>query len=130
MSSTARGCGVKYRARSSNSSYVGSCSPIQTKLSGLVRARRIASAGPETVCRSPSVYSAQSTITVPLSLRSASLAYCCYQDAGQCSALQGGGEGPRGRAVRPERALDRAVLLLDVLAEDGQRGAADGAGEV
>ncbi|MDT5025396.1 MAG: hypothetical protein QOE61_1822, partial [Micromonosporaceae bacterium] len=35
-----------------------------------------------------------------------------YQDAGQCSALQGGGEGPRGRAARPERALNRAVLLL------------------
>ncbi|MEV6370589.1 hypothetical protein AB0L86_27255 [Micromonospora musae] len=31
----------------------------------------------------------------------------CYRDAGQCSALQGGGEGPRGRVARPERALDR-----------------------
>ncbi|MGC5021792.1 low temperature requirement protein A [Micromonospora sp. DT47] len=29
-----------------------------------------------------------------------------YRDAGQCSALQGGGEGPRGRAARPERAVD------------------------
>ena len=28
-----------------------------------------------------------------------------YRDAGQCSVLQGGGEGPRGRAARPERAL-------------------------
>src|SRR6266566_119810 len=38
---------------------------------------------------------------------------CCYRDAGQCSALQGGGEGPRGRAARPERAL--AVRLVDSL---------------
>ncbi|MGC5020379.1 hypothetical protein [Micromonospora sp. DT47] len=29
-----------------------------------------------------------------------------YRDAGQCSARQGGGEGPRGRAARPERAVD------------------------
>ncbi len=36
-----------------------------------------------------------------------------YRDAGQCSALQGGGEGPRGRAARPERAL--AVRLVDSL---------------
>ena len=28
-----------------------------------------------------------------------------YQNAGQCSGLQAGGEGPRGRAARPERAL-------------------------
>ncbi|MDT5025865.1 MAG: hypothetical protein QOE61_2291, partial [Micromonosporaceae bacterium] len=55
---------------------------------------------------------------------------CRYQDAGQCSALQGGGEGLRGRAVRPERALDRAVLLLDVLAEDTERCAAHRACEV
>jgi hypothetical protein len=34
-----------------------------------------------------------------------------YQAAGQCSALQGGGEGPRGRAARPERALNRAFRI-------------------
>src|SRR5438477_9975077 len=36
-----------------------------------------------------------------------------YRDAGQCSVLQGGGEGPRGRAARPERAL--AARLVDSL---------------
>ncbi|GAA2712046.1 hypothetical protein [Actinoplanes palleronii] len=39
-----------------------------------------------------------------------------YRVTGQCSGLQPGGEGPCGRAARPERALNRAVLLLDVLA--------------
>ncbi len=39
-----------------------------------------------------------------------------YRVAGQCAALQGGGEGPRGRPARAERALDGTVLLLDVLA--------------
>jgi hypothetical protein len=36
--------------------------------------------------------------------------------------FRAGGEGPRGRAARPERALDRVVLLLDVLADDTQPG--------
>jgi hypothetical protein len=44
-----------------------------------------------------------------------SSSFGCYRDAGQCSALQGGGEGPWGRVARPERALTRLVLLLDVL---------------
>ncbi|MFI6458456.1 multicopper oxidase domain-containing protein [Streptosporangium amethystogenes] len=34
---------------------------------------------------------------------------------------QAGGEGPRGRAARPERVLNRVVLLLDVLAQDAER---------
>src|SRR3954453_23788301 len=39
-----------------------------------------------------------------------------YRDAGQCSALQGGGEGPRWEGRQgPSSALSRAVLLLDVL---------------
>lgn len=38
-----------------------------------------------------------------------------YRGAGQRSGLEAGGEGPHGRAVRPERALPRPVLLLDVL---------------
>ena len=42
--------------------------------------------------------------------------YGGYRDAGQCSALQGGGEGPRWEGRQgPSSALDRAVLLLDVL---------------
>ena len=41
--------------------------------------------------------------TVDLTLRR-------YRNAGQCSGLQAGGEGPRGRAARPERALDLVVV--------------------
>ena len=55
----------------------------------------------------------------------------CYRDAGQCSGLQAGGEGPccAGRQG-PSSALDRAVLLLDVLTHGAQRCPADGAREV
>ncbi|MEH1053965.1 molybdopterin-dependent oxidoreductase [Micromonospora sp. CPCC 206171] len=54
-----------------------------------------------------------------------------YRGAGQCSALQGGGEGPRWEGRQgPSGALDRAVLLFDVLTHGTQRCAADGAGEV
>ena len=50
---------------------------------------------------------------------------------GPVFALQGGGEGPRWEGRQgPSSALDRAVLLLDVLAHDAERCAADGAGEV
>jgi hypothetical protein len=43
----------------------------------------------------------------------------CYWNAGQCSALQGGGEGPRWEGRRGlSSALYRAVLLLDVLTHD------------
>ncbi|MGC4808764.1 S8 family serine peptidase [Micromonospora sp. DT233] len=54
-----------------------------------------------------------------------------YRDAGQCSGLQAGGEGPccAGRQG-PSSALDRAILLLDVLTHGAQRCPADGAGEV
>ncbi len=43
-----------------------------------------------------------------------------YRDAGQCAAVHGGGEGPRGEARQgPSRALaDGTVLLLDVLPHD------------
>jgi hypothetical protein len=46
-----------------------------------------------------------------------------YQDGGRgCSALQGGGEGPRWEGRQgPSSALNRAVLLLDVLTQDTQR---------
>jgi len=45
-----------------------------------------------------------------------------YRDAGQCFALQGGGEGPRGEGRQgPSCALTRLVLLLDVLTQDTQR---------
>ncbi|MEV0156464.1 hypothetical protein AB0H57_22450 [Micromonospora sp. NPDC050686] len=46
-----------------------------------------------------------------------------YRNAGQCSALQlqGGGEGPRGRAVRPERAIDRGKV--EPVSGDNQAGA-------
>ncbi|WP_220386336.1 AMP-binding protein [Frankia sp. ArI3] len=54
-----------------------------------------------------------------------------YRVAGQCSGLQAGGEGPRGKAVsRPERALNRTGLFLDVPAEHVQRRATDRPGEV
>lgn len=58
----------------------------------------------------------------------------CYRNAGQCSGLQTGGEGPRGRALSA-RACSRpglagTGLLLDVLPQNDDRGAADGAGEV
>ena len=53
-----------------------------------------------------------------------------YRVAGQCAAVHGGGEGPRGKARQgPSRAPDGTVLLLDVLPHDGQRRAADGPGE-
>jgi hypothetical protein len=42
-----------------------------------------------------------------------------YRNAGQCSALQGGGEGPRWEGRQgSSSALYRAVLLLDVLTHD------------
>jgi hypothetical protein len=54
-----------------------------------------------------------------------------YRYAGQCAAVHGGGEGPRGEARQgPSRALHGTVLLLDVLPHDGQRRPADGPGEV
>ncbi len=54
-----------------------------------------------------------------------------YLYAGQCSGLQAGGEGPRWEGRQgPGSALDRAVLLLDVLLRDDQRSPADGAREV
>ena len=54
-----------------------------------------------------------------------------YRDAGQCAAVHGGGEGPRGEARQgPSRALDGTILLLDVLPHDAQRRTADGPGEV
>ena len=55
----------------------------------------------------------------------------CYRNVGQCSALQGGGEGPRWEGRQgPGSALNRAVLLLDVLLHDAQRCPAHGPGEV
>ncbi|MBM7494706.1 hypothetical protein JOD64_005928 [Micromonospora luteifusca] len=54
-----------------------------------------------------------------------------YTVAGQCSALQGGGEGPRWEGRQgPSSALNRAVLLLDVLTHDAQRCRAHGAHRV
>jgi hypothetical protein len=54
----------------------------------------------------------------------------CYRVAGQCSALQGGGEGPRWEGRHGSSgALKRAVVLLGVLTRDTQRGAAGGACE-
>jgi hypothetical protein len=53
-----------------------------------------------------------------------------YRDAGQCAAVHGGGEGPRGEARQgSSRALDGTVLLLDVLPHDVQRRPAEGPGE-
>jgi hypothetical protein len=57
--------------------------------------------------------------------------YNSYRNAGQCSALQGGGEGPRWEGRQgPSSALSWAVLLLDVLLHDAWWCAAHGAGEV
>jgi len=54
-----------------------------------------------------------------------------YRNAGQCSGLQAGGEGPRWEGRQsPSSALNWPVLLLDVLRHDAQWCAADGAGEV
>jgi hypothetical protein len=45
-----------------------------------------------------------------------------YRVAGQCSVLQGGGEGPRWEGRQgPSSALCRVVLLLDVLTHDTER---------
>lgn len=41
-----------------------------------------------------------------------------YRNVCQCSGLQAGGEDPRGRALGPERALNRTILPLNVLAKD------------
>jgi hypothetical protein len=55
----------------------------------------------------------------------------CYRNAGQCSALQGGGEGPRWEGRQGlSSALSWMVLLLDVLLHDAWWCAAHGAGEV
>jgi hypothetical protein len=57
--------------------------------------------------------------------------YGGYRDAGQCSALQGGGEGPRWEGRQgPSSALSRTVLLLDVLLHDAQWCPGYGPGEV
>ena len=54
-----------------------------------------------------------------------------YRVAGQCSALQGGGVGPRWEGRQgPGGVLGRVVLLLDVLAYDTQRCPARRAREV
>src|SRR5687767_8930571 len=57
--------------------------------------------------------------------------YLATRNAGQCSGLQAGGEGPRWAGRQgPSSALIRAVLLFDVLLHDRERRAADGAREV
>ncbi len=62
---------------------------------------------------------------------SATLGLLGYRNAGQCSALQGGGEGSRWEGREgPSSALSRTVLLFDVLLHDAQRCPADGACEV
>ncbi len=54
-----------------------------------------------------------------------------YRNAGQCSGLQAGGEGPRWEGRQgPSSALTWPVLLLDVLLHDGQWCVAGGRGEV